>query len=454
MLLRRDLALKSFRWFLTFVQTEDVLGNEEPAPLHWPHVLSFAQDLDARTSLVLLKSRQLWISWEIAAYNLFVAMIRGQNVLTFSQGQDYSRELLRKSKFIYDRLPRELKLDLITDNKDELHFKKGGRIYSFPSTRDAGRGFTGGLVTVDEAAFHPYGQENYRAYRNTMADGGQLVLVSTANGPHGFFHSMYENARRGRNEYVARFFPWSARPDRDGEWYRREERAFEGFLADFHRENPSTPDEAFSALSGLVYRDFNPQIHVAPQRVSFEQCRLRIAGVDFGGSPGNPNAVVILGLDKDEHVHQYDELAVPGVLSIDEIGGFIAQWKAKAPLISVECDHDQVAIASLVRQFRLPARKANKNRKEGLDVTEFLLKNNRLTIDPGCVRSIEEFYGYRWRESLDPNSKERYATATPVDHHGDLMDARRYALVQLTRFLRQGSTITALNGRPLATKAV
>jgi len=454
LLWKREAALRSFRHFLNFVVTEDVFGNEHPAPLHWPNVVSLARDLDAGTSLILLKSRQLWISWECAAFALWIAMIRSQNVLMFSQGQIYSWELLRKARFIYERLPRELQLPLLTENKDELHFKRGGRIYSFPSTRDAGRGFTGGLVLVDEAAFHPYAQDNYRAYRNTMADGGQLVMVSTANGPHGFFHSMYENAKRGANEYAHRFYPWNSRPDRDNAWYRREERAFEGFVADFRRENPATDDEAFTTLSGLVYQDWDARVHVAPPKISFEQCRLRIAGVDFGGSPGNPNAVVILGLTPDEHIHQYDELAVPGVLSLDEIGGFIARWKARAPLISVECDHDQVAIATLVRQFHLPARKANKARGEGLEATEFLLKNNRLTIDPGCVRSIEEFYGYRWRETLDPNTKERYATATPVDHHGDLMDARRYALMQLLRFLRQGSTITALDGRSLATKAV
>lgn len=451
--MRRELALLSFRHFLYFVKTENALGEEQSAP-DWPYVRSLAADLGAGTSFVLLKSRQLYWTWLSAAYDLYVAMIRGRNVLSLSHGQKYANEKILRVRYIYDRLPAELKLDLVTDNKEELHFKRSGRLYSFPSTADAGRGFTGGLVDMDEAAFHTYAAEAYRATRSAMADGGQYVIGSTANGPHGWFHNMFEMARQGRNDYAWRFYPWSARPDRDQVWYEREMRAFEGFVADFHRENPSTPDEAFTSLSGLVYRDFNPQVHVGPSKYSYEQCRLRIAGVDFGGSPGNPNAVVILGLTPDDHVHQFDELAVPGVLSLDEIGGFIARWKARAPLISVECDHDQVAIATLVRQFRLPARKANKNRGEGLEQTEWLLKNNRLTIDSGCTRSIEEFYGYRWRESLDPNTKERYQTATPVDHHGDLMDARRYALMRLLQFMRQGATITALNGRPLATKAV
>jgi hypothetical protein len=86
---------------------------------------------------------------------------------------------------------------------------------------------------------------------------------------------------------------------------------------------------------------------------------------------------------------------------------------------------------------------------------DFLLKNNRFTIDPNCVKSVEEFYGYRWRESLDPNSKERYQTKTPVDHHGDLMDSRRYALGRIWKLIfTQGATVSSVGGRPIATMAV
>ena len=168
LLFKRELALKNFRYFLKFfVKTEDVLGNEVSAP-DWTYIDDLAQDLNSGNSFVLLKARQLYWTWLSAAYDLYVAMIRGRNVLTLSHGQKYSVEKIRRIRYIYDRLPTELKLDLVTDNREELHFKKAGRIYAFPSTPDAGRGFTGGLVDVDEAAFHPYAQENYRAYRLSL----------------------------------------------------------------------------------------------------------------------------------------------------------------------------------------------------------------------------------------------------------------------------------------------
>lgn len=36
---------------------------------------------------------------------------------------------------------------------------------------------------------------------------------------------------------------------------------------------------------------------------------------------------------------------------------------------------------------------------------------------------------------IDPNSKDRYATGTPHDHHGDLLDALRYCLMGIYRDL-------------------
>lgn len=447
-----QLARTTFSQYLKFVVTEKSAGEEEPAP-DWPYLRELADDFQRGDSLVILKSRQLWVSWLLAAYALWKATFRGGNVLYLSHTQLYSDAQMQRIKSIYEHLPPELKLATVTDNQSQMHFRRGGRIYSLPSTQHAGRGFSASMVIADEAAIHPYAQENYSAYRNAVADGGQLLMISTANGEN-FFANMFRNAHDGKSDFGWRFLPWNARPDRDQAWYDREQRNFTGLAADFLRENPSTIEEAFTSLAGLVYPGFDRTVHVAYPKVPYEQCMLRVAGLDLGGSPGNPNFVTILGLTREGHVHQYAEYSEPGELSIDEIGGFIHRWNKRAPLMSVECDWDTVVIATLRRQFGLPARRANKERKAGLEITEWLLKNNRLTINPDCYRSIEEFYSYRWRETTDPNSKERYQTSTPVDHHGDGHDSRRYGLQALLRFLRAGATVSSNDGRPLATRAV
>ena len=429
-------------------------GECAPRPEPWWHVEEMAEDLASGRSLIYLKSRQMMFSWVIACFQLFKALERGR-MFVLSMGQDESDEVIRKIKFVFDRLPRELRLKPKVWNTSNVGFDKGGDIKSFPSTENAVRSLSGRSVFSDEAAFHRYAAENFRSYQPAISGpNGQHVIVSTANGPHGWFHTFFMNARAGLNDYSWRFYPWNARPDRDKAWYERTRRAYTGFDADFLREYPSTVEEAFSQLSGVVYPSFNPQIHIGAPKIPYEQCMFRGAGVDWGGSQGNPNAVVIMGIGPDWHVYQYDEFAPAGVLSIEEVGGFIAKWKSRAPMVTVECDHQQTAIMTLRRTFQLPARKAEKKR-EGLEITDFLLQNNKLTIDPGCIKSVEEFYGYRWREALDPNSRERFQTKTPVDHHADLMDARRYFL---SRFWKQlmlkGDTVQNVSGRPFARSAV
>ena len=423
-------------------------GEVLPRPSAWWHIDEMAEDLASGRNLIYLKSRQMMFSWVIACFQLFEALQRG-HMFVLSMGQDESDAVISKVKYVYDKLPRELRLQANTWNTSNVSFKKGGSVKSFPSTENAVRSLSGRKVFSDEAAFHRYAAENFRSYQPAISGAnGQHVIVSTANGPHGWFHDYFMNARAGINDYNWRFYPWNARPDRDRAWYERTRRAYAGFDADFLREYPSTVEEAFSQLSGVVYPSFNPAVHVAPPKVSFESCMWRGAGVDWGGSAGNPNAVVIMGVTRDGTVYQYDEFAPPGVLSIEEVGGFIARWKARAPLITVECDHQQTAIATLRSQFQLPARKAEKKR-EGLEITDFLLQNNRLFIDPACTKSVEEFYGYRWREALDPNSRERYQTKTPVDNHADLMDARRYFLSRFWKQLMlQAPVVQNMSGRP------
>ena len=79
---------------------------------------------------------------------------------------------------------------------------------------------------------------------------------------------------------------------------------------------------------------------------------------------------------------------------------------------------------------------ADNRRGDGLAAVGQLLEpdptgRTQLTIDPSCDGSLHEFDGYRWLERVDPNSRERYRTGTPVDHHADAMDARRYAVMAI-----------------------
>ena len=169
---------------------------------------------------------------------------------------------------------------------------------------------------------------------------------------------------------------------------------------------------------------------------------------------GHPTAVVILGMDEQQHIHQYAEFYERGAVDAEQLVEFLSRWPG---LETVECDPSQgITINTMVR-FGAPAVPADSKRGEGISFVEWLLKRNRLTIEPSCTESVKEFYGYRWQTRRDPTTKATYATKTPVDNHADAMDARRYAVLELMHVVRGDSfelPTTTASGRAPRRKAV
>lgn len=459
------LCRQSFSYFLTWakIRSDDPL-HPGIIPLEpWPFQFERAESWQAGTSEVILKERQLGFSAVLVApYLLWRAMYHGWACGYLSKGQQEAREEIERVEAIYNLLPDFLKVGG-TFRADDASFEGGGRILSFPSTPSAGVSYTLQLVVMDEAAFHPYGAQNFAAIQPAAARG-QFIIQSTADpslGPAGFFHDMYWASKRGETGFSA-VFEARRRPDRDAEWYQRARATFAGQPERFQAFYPETDAEAFVGKSGLVFHMFDEKRHVwvpQPQRYypwDWNASKRKVMGVDFGG--GDPTAIVALGMDGRQHIHQFAEFYQRGPVSVYDMVAFISQWEGPG---EVMCDPSQgVAIETLDQALRgtgWRARAADNRRGEGLDAVRFLLDTGTLTIHSDCRNSIVEFPGYRWREAVDPNSKERYATHTPVDHHADAHDARRYAAVELLAHLRPMTvmpTVAMNTGRPLSSKAV
>ena len=418
----------------------------------WDFQLERAAQWQAGASEVILKERQLGFSAVLVApYLLWRAMFYEWTCGYLSVGQDEAREEISRIKAIHAELPDFLKIPGLI-RVDDATFQNGGRIIAFPSTEHAGISYTLQCVVMDEFAFHPYGASNYTAIQPAVARG-QVLIMSTADpklGPSGTFHDMYWAAKNGESPYKA-VFEARRRPDRTPEWYASARKAYQGHEDEFDAYYPESDQSAFIARSGLVYPMFSDAIHVRPPTFTLAEARRVVAGVDFGG--GDPTAIVILGMDGKQNVHQFAEFYKRGTVGVEEIGKFISQFKVDA----VMCDPSQgTSIATLSQSFNIPARKANNRRGDGMGLIAFLLSEQRLTIDPSCKDSINEFHGFRWRESTDPNDRKRYTTKTSVDHHADAMDARRYAVVELLAMLMPHTTMprSTLSGRPLSRFAI
>lgn len=216
----------------------------------WPAQVRVMWQLMTVRLLIILKARQLGISWLCCAYALWMCLFSpGKMVLCFSQGQAEANELLRRIKVLYERLP-EWMLDalpkIIKDNTGELEWDNGSRVKSLPATQKAGRSLTASLVILDEAAFLQWAGALYTALKPTIDGGGQLIILSTANGLGNLFHQLWTRAVKRLNAFVTIFLPWWSRPGRSRAWY-------EAQLGEYtepemvKQEYPASATEAFIA---------------------------------------------------------------------------------------------------------------------------------------------------------------------------------------------------------------
>ena len=255
-------ARRSFPHFLEyFVYVNDPgtgLVKFEP----WPHLVALARTLQENRLVVILKARQVGVSWLLAAYALWVALTRERAVvLMLSRGEEEAKALLGKVREIHAQLPSAFTDRLSVDSTMQLSgAKRGFKIQALPATKDAGRSETATLVIQDEADYHEYLAENYAAVKPTIDAGGQLVQASTSNKRK--MDTLFKGLLRGApaNGFAKVFLPWTVRPGRDQAWYeavRANVPPGTDLPPDLYMEQeyPSNEQEALSPSKALAFFD-------------------------------------------------------------------------------------------------------------------------------------------------------------------------------------------------------
>ena len=428
---RMVLRNQPFVEWLEGVRIEDATTYRVIRMEKWAHLVERAEAWQGGGSEDILKARQLGLSWLLAAYAVYVGRRSHANVLLISQGLLESKELLEKVEFIarHYLVPGagedgKSPIRLVKATGTDLRIAGGGTIRALPSTEDAGRSFTASLVVVDEAAFHDYAEANYKAYYPTVADGGQLLVVSTSDGPQGWFFQRYMRSTRRV------FIPWWARPGRGQEWLSSTKANMTD--EDFRREYPSTAEDAFAASGGLAL-DFSRERHVVTRHpVRPQECFLVAAGFDPGGD--DPTAVVIMGAYRKEggevRWHQFAELYRPGVVSIDEVVNYLYRFGVK--LVVGDFGKKSPYVGQFAR-YGIRAKGASKNRQRQWTKHAEVLKHQRLTVHESC-ESIVEYFSYWWNRS----SPQPMATKTGEGHHFDAGQAREYLMLYVEDALERG----------------
>lgn len=175
-------------------------------------------------NIIVLKSRQLGISTLGAGYSLWLMLFhKDKNVLCLATTQATARNLVSKVIFMYEQLPAWLKVPTVQKNKLSMWLKNGSKITAKSSNSDAARSEAVSLLLVDEAAFIDNIEETFAAAQQTLATGGQAMLLSTPNGMGNFFHKTWAKAEMGENTFVPVRLPWQVHPERTQEWRDRQD---------------------------------------------------------------------------------------------------------------------------------------------------------------------------------------------------------------------------------------
>jgi len=168
---------------------------------------------------IILKSRQLGISTLSAGYALWTMLFHAdKNILVIATGKDVAKNLVTKVRVMYDGLPQWLKTNTEEINKLSLRFTNGSQIKAIASNESAGRSEALSLLIIDEAAFIDKIGTIWTAAQQTLATGGDAIVLSTPNGVGNWFHKEWVGAEEGTNEFNTIKLHWTNHPDRDQTW--------------------------------------------------------------------------------------------------------------------------------------------------------------------------------------------------------------------------------------------
>ena len=245
---------------------------------------------------MVLKARQIGITWLAAGYALWKLLtLPGTRALVVSINEDEAIKVVNRLFDMFNSLPEHLRFDAQIAKPTrgarpttliEFVFPDGriSSVVGLPSTRRAGHGETATIVLLDEYARHEYAHESWKAMFPTADSGGQIIVISTANGVSNeqtgegnFFHHLWVNAESYGVDQ--QFLAWDLHPDRDEAWYARNARALPA--ADRAEQYPRNPEDAF-INTGECWFDLEALAWFSEHAVLAEDKRMRFIVNDSG----------------------------------------------------------------------------------------------------------------------------------------------------------------------------
>ncbi len=379
---------------------------------------------------IVVKARQVGVSQAMAGEALFLAIhAPGARVLFVSRSLAAAQHL---QDMVYALMGPD-EGGVRRRNRSEVEFGNGSVIRSLPATERTGRTFSATAVYLDEFAHMPWAEGIYQAVAPCAAQGGRVTVVSTPRGKGNAFWRLWEESVAGLRAFERFRIHWSECPEYNPEGFQiedPEERRQVGEAGRWYLEQRRrfTDDQwaqeyecDFVASGSLVYREFDPELHVGSFRYNPEWPTY--AGQDFGYV--NPSVALIVQVSPSEDVFVVEEHYHTS-RSASELARSVYRPACERHGVRAwYCDPSGRSEMAELRAAGVPAAARRSTVEEGVLAVRKLLRppgggRPKLHIDRGCRRLIAEMGAYSYREGTD-------RVETDASDHGP--DALRYFVV-------------------------
>jgi len=178
----------------------------------------------------------------------------------------------------------------------------------------------------------------------------------------------------------------------------------------------------WATSEGAVYDMFDPGIHVTT-RPDSEMQRWHLA-MDEGYT--NPAVILLVGVDADGRIHIRREFYRRGVLQSAVVSQALDWWNTyRCEMAAV--DNSAAGLIADLQDAGANAIGAKGRVLDGITTVQDLLRvqgdgRPRLTVEPECVETINEFESYCWKPEKDE----------PVKLYDHAMDALRYLIYSIS----------------------
>lgn len=180
----------------------------------------------------------------------------------------------------------------------------------------------------------------------------------------------------------------------------------------------------FAKFTGLIFTSFDEKVHVQDFEINEKWTFYR--AIDFGAT--DPNAVVFVGIDKDDVAYFFDEIYI-NEIHTSELAELIKQKSAHRYYTGTYADSSGKQLIMDLSQYGVFATPVKKNSGEnsrnwivaGINGLQQRFKDQKIVIHPRCKALIKEIMSYSWR-------KDRLGEAVnlPEDRNNHLIDSTRY----------------------------